>query len=378
MKTVRHALLPASPGFQVELVSLHYGPHGPGLPKATIQASLHADEVPGMLVAWHLRRLLGELEAADRLQGEVVLVPAANPLGLQQRLLHGAVGRFDLASGENFNRNYANLLEPVAHAVTGKLGPNEAHNVAVVRAALRDAIAALPAATPLETLRRTLLGLAADADVVLDLHCDGEALLHFYTATPLWPQAGLLARCIGAELVLLAERSGGDPFDEACSMLWPDLANKLGPAFPLPPACLSVTIELRGEADVAHAHAERDARGILAYLAARGFVKPAPDGSLPAPVADLPCEALPLSGSIPVVAPHGGVLVFAAEPGACLRQGDLLAELIDPMSGEVTRLTSPVDGRMFARDNRRFAAAGMPVAKVAGREALRRGKLLSA
>jgi uncharacterized protein len=378
MKTVRHALLPAAPGLQLELVSLHYGPYGPGVRKATLQASLHADEVPGMLVAFHLRRLLGELEDAGRLQGEVVLVPAANPLGLNQRLLHGAVGRFDLASGENFNRNYANLLEPVAHAVAGKLGPHAEHNVAVVRAALRDAIAALPAATPLESLRRTLLGLAADADVVLDLHCDGEALLHFYTATPLWPQAELLAGCIGAELVLLAERSGGDPFDEACSMLWPDLAQKLGPAFPLPAACLAATIELRGEADVAHRHAERDARGIVAYLAARGFVKPGPDGSLPAPVAELPCEALPLSGSIPVVAPHGGVLVFAAEPGAQLQQGDLVAELIDPLSGEVTRLTSPVDGRMFARDNRRFAVAGMPVAKVAGREALRRGKLLSA
>lgn len=331
-----------------------------------------------MLVAFHLRRLLAELEDAGRLLGEVVLVPAANPIGLNQRLLHGAVGRFDLASGENFNRNYANLLEPVAHAVAGKLGPHAEHNVAVVRAALRDAIGALPATTPLESLRRTLLGLAADSDVVLDLHCDGEALLHFYTATPLWPQAELLGRCIGAPLALLAERSGGDPFDEACSMLWADLAKKLGPAFPLPAACLAATIELRGEADVAHAHAEQDARGILAYLAARGFLKPDAEGGLPAPVSDQPCEAMPLSGSIPVVAPRGGVVVFAAQPGAHLRQGDLVAELIDPLSGEVTRLESPVDGLMFARDNRRFAVAGMPVAKVAGREALRRGKLLSA
>lgn len=377
MKQTRHTLIPAAPGAQHELVSLHYGPQGPGLLKATIQASLHADEVPGMLVAHHLRGLLATLEADGRLQGEVVLIPAANPLGMNQRLLHGAVGRFDLFSGENFNRNYANLVDAVAQATTGRLGPDAARNVAVVRAALREAVSALPAINALESLRRTLLGLAIDADVVLDLHCDGEALMHLYTTTPLWPQAQTLAHCIGAQLALLADRSGGDPFDEACSMVWPELAARVGPDFPLPPACLATTIELRGEADVSHVHAAQDARGIVAYLAARGFIR-GREGDAVVPTPESPCEVMPLSGSIPVVAPRGGVIVFAVEPGTHLRKGDKIADLIDPLSGEVTLLASPVDGLMFARDNRRFAVAGMPIAKVAGREALRQGKLLSA
>jgi hypothetical protein len=37
-----------------------------------------------------------------------------------------------------------------------------------------------------------------------------------------------------------------------------------------------------------------------------------------------------------------------------------------------------VDGLFFARDNRRFAVAGMSIGKVAGAEATRQGKLLSA
>ena len=132
-----------------------------------------------------------------------------------------------------------------------RLGADAAENVRLVRGALREAVAALGATSPLESLRKTLLSLAIDADVVLDLHCDGEALLHIYTTPQTWPGDGqLLARCIGAELALLAERSGGDPFDEACSMLWPQLAERLGPAKPLPPACMAATIELRGEADV--------------------------------------------------------------------------------------------------------------------------------
>jgi uncharacterized protein len=373
MNTIDHPLAPSTPGTAQALVSLHYGSPGPA-GKAVVQASLHADEVPGMLVAHHLRARLAALEAAGRLNGEVVLVPAANPAGLHQWLLRGFQGRFDLASGENFNRHYADLTDAVAQAVHGRLGAEAAANVAVVRAALRDAVAALPGTSTLESLRKTLLGLAIDADIVLDLHCDGEALLHLYCTPDVWPQAEVLARCIEARAVLLAERSGGDPFDEACSMVWTQLAQRIGgPATPLPAACMAVTIELRGEADVSHALAARDAEGIVHFLALRGFVS--------GPVAPLPpllCEATPLAGSIPIVAPSGGVVVFARAPGDAVAEGDLIAELIDPITGEVTSLASPTAGVFFARDNRRFAIAGMPLGKVAGRDAVRRGRLLSA
>ena len=54
MQIQHHALISPAPGTQRELVSLHYGQPG-GAAKAYIQASLHADELPGMLVAHHLR-----------------------------------------------------------------------------------------------------------------------------------------------------------------------------------------------------------------------------------------------------------------------------------------------------------------------------------
>ena len=43
-------------------------------------------------------------------------------------------------------------------------------------------------ATELQSLRRTLLLLAHDADFMLDLHCDCEGVLHFYTEEACWPQ----------------------------------------------------------------------------------------------------------------------------------------------------------------------------------------------
>jgi len=375
MIETKHALVSPSPGTARELLSLHYGPAGTG-PKAVIQASLHADEVPGLLVAHHLRHRLAELEARGALRGEIVLVPFANPIGLSQRVLQSVEGRFDLTTGENFNRRYADLVPRACELLVPKLGDGSSPSVPVVREALRQACAELPAATELDSLRRTLLGLAIDADLVLDLHCDNEALLHLYTTPELWADVEPLARLMGARAVLVAEGSGDDPFDEACSLVWPriaaELTRRLGRTVTLPPACAAVTVELRGEADVRHELAADDAGKILQYLAVRGLVDGAP-AMLPA----LQCEPTPLAGSIPVEAPHGGVLVWVAELGAVLRRGQPLVEIVDPQSGVVTALASPTDGLLYARESRRFVLAGTRIAKVAGREAVRSGRLLS-
>jgi uncharacterized protein len=373
MHIATHALLPATPGSRHELVSLHYGTPGRG-PKVYIQGGLHAEEVPGLLVAHHLRSRLAQAEAEGRLRGEVVLVPAANPLGLGQWQLRGYQGRFHFQTGENFNRHFADLSDAVAEAVKGRLTADAVHNVATVRAALRDAAAELPAQTPLEDLRRTLLRLAIDAEVVLDLHSDGEGLLHLYTTPATWVQAEVLARCVDARVALLAERSGGDPFDEACSMVWSELARRLGPAHPLPASCLAATIELRGEQDVRHDLAAADAAGIMRFLVARGVLH----DDHPAPLPPLRCQPTPLAGSIPLVAPHGGMVVFLREPGDHVHQGEPLVDLVDPLTGQVTTLGAGADGLFFARENRRFAVAGMALGKVAGHQAVRSGSLLSA
>jgi predicted deacylase len=371
----KHPLVPPSPGTARELVSLHYGPTGTGR-KATIQASLHADEVPALLVAHHLRRQLAALEERGALRGEVVLVPFANPVGLSQRVLGGLQGRFDLASGENFNRHYADVVPRVCELLLPKLSAGGEATPALVREAIRRACAELPAETELESLRRALLTLALDAEVVLDLHCDNEAVLHLYTATQLWPEVEPLARLLGSRAVLVAECSGDDPFDEACSMLWPRLAaeltTRLARPVNLPSACIAITVELRGETDVRHDLAEADARRLLQYLACRGIVDGAPEALPP-----LECEPTPLAGSIPVAAPHGGVVVFLRELGSVVVRGEPLVEIVDPLHGGVTTLASPTDGVFYARESRRFVPAGTKVAKVAGREAVRSGKLLS-
>nr|WP_202975966.1 succinylglutamate desuccinylase/aspartoacylase family protein [Micrococcus sp. HSID17227] len=95
---------------------------GSGERKAYIQASLHADELPGMRAAWELKKRLIELERQGALNGVIELVPVANPMGLGQLLQGAHQGRFEVGSGKNFNRDFVELSEPVAALLAGKLG----------------------------------------------------------------------------------------------------------------------------------------------------------------------------------------------------------------------------------------------------------------
>ncbi|MNO02450.1 hypothetical protein D3C81_2228500 [compost metagenome] len=78
-----------------------------------------------------------------------------------------------------------------------------------------------------------------------------------------------------------------------------------------------------------------------------------------------------------MAAPLGGLLVFHAKPGQYLEAGELIAEVIDPLSDRVTPVRNIQPGLMYARSLRRMATAGMVIAHVAGSQAYRSGYLLS-
>ncbi len=372
MQTKKHPLLSTYAGTHREIVSFHYGNGKPGQ-KIYIQASLHADELPGMLVAHHLRERFAELEAAGKIRGEIVVVPVANPVGLSQTLLHSQVGRFEMATGENFNRHYPSMYPGIVDRVESKLTAAGESNARVVREAMLSELDALDPRTELECMRRVLMRLACDADVVLDLHCDTDAVLHLYTGTPMWPQCEPLACYLGAYATLLATESGDNPFDEACSQTWWQLADYFKDRFPIPMACLSVTVELRSQTDVNHALAMSDARNIVAFLMHRGAI----DG-MPPPLPVLKYPATPLAGAETIKSPVSGVVAFLKKPGDWIQSGDAIAEVIDPLTAEVRTLVSHTEGVLYARENRYFASADMRLAKVAGAKAFRTGKLLGA
>ena len=106
-----------------------------------------------------------------RLNGQVTVVPQANPLGIGQFRQGRILGRFHDATGHNFNRGFD-----------------------------QSAAMAQPS-TNVQHWQKSLVQLAASAQVVLDLHTDDEALPYLYVHRSFWPR--------GRELAAARER--GEP-----------------------------------------------------------------------------------------------------------------------------------------------------------------------
>lgn len=377
VKSIERLALPlASSGTARALVVHRYGRPG-GRPKAYLQGGLHADETPPMLVLHHLLRLLDEAERADAVRGEIIVVPAANPIGLDQEVMGVHVGRSDLAGGGNFNRQWPDVTDDVATAIGSKLGGTAEANAALLRRALVDAVAAIEPANALAAMRLSLLARAIDADIVLDLHCDQEALPHLYASTVNWPAGADLAAELSCRAALLALDPGGQAFEDVCAMAWHKLGQRSGPARPVPQGCFAATVELRGKADVSDELAAADARGLLRFLTRRGALS----GDIaPPPAAD--CEAVPFEAVDVVRAPRTGVLVHKADLGERLRPGAVLAEIVDPSAddprGARSQVTTRADGWVLTRRSDRYIRVGQVVAKVVGRSPLagRTGHLL--
>lgn len=153
----------------------HFGP--PDVSPIYIQASLHADELPGMLVANHLIKFLDRADALHLIKKEIIVVPYANPIGLSQVLMGNHVGRFNFNSGINFNRDFPDVTSAVAQRIKAQLHPtDEAANVALIRQALREEYDLLQPNAEEKVLKKELLRVACGADIVLDLHCDNGML----------------------------------------------------------------------------------------------------------------------------------------------------------------------------------------------------------
>jgi len=297
-------------------------------------------------VCHHLIRLLDQAQESGFILKKITVVPFANPIGLSQHMLGYFVGRFSLSTGVNFNRDFLNLTERVLSRIRRAAEATDAvpedvlsavdekHNVRVVRRAILselDALQCQPHRCEKEeaALKRVLYAKAAVADVVLDLHCDCEAVMHMYTHDRLWPKMADLASEIGAHCSLLAPYSGGDPFDEACSCLWAALQDGF-PSHPLPMACEAATIELRGESDVYDPLAEGDAQALLRFLVGRGYLSsqaltllPVRDSAGPGVVP----KAVPLSGVDMIEASVCGVLAWRVKAGDVVTEGQLLGEI---------------------------------------------------
>lgn len=354
-------LLPQTPGTQRSLVVHRFGQSG-AKPKVYFQAALHANEVPGIVVLDTLMRRLVPLDATGEVPGEVVIVPYANPIGLGDHVLGVPIGRYGLDSGSNFNRGFLDVGTLAAPCLDGRLR-GDASDVATIRAAFLAEIDARMPRTELEALRLTLLRLAIDADRVFDLHTEEDAMFAAVLAPWTVGQARELVADVAPELVFYADYP--PLFDTACSRPWHALQQYFEGRVAIPQGCLSVTLEMRGVASIDAAQVERDANGLLAMLRRCGAVA-GDAGTQP----ELAAEPMRFEGVEFIRAERAGVVVYHAELGERIAQGQVIAEIVDPAAADPrysrTSVKSGTDGVLFCRRHTMLVRSDDVVAKVAG------------
>lgn len=375
--TTKIALPSMTPGTARALTVHRFGKRG-ARPKAYLQAAIHANELPGVMALHHLLPMLVDDEAKGKIKGEIIVVPAVNPIGFSQ--LSGSIhlGRYDFLGRENFNRNWPELSDAVAARVENRLGRNAAENVALIRWAALDALGALRPRNEVHTMRVEAMKLAVDADVVLDLHCDSEAILHLFISAQDWPgPAQALAADLGAGATLFNEPyPAALTFSGVNSALWTRLAERFAQA-KIPQACLSATVEYRGQHDVNHALGAADARNLHRFLVRRGAIA-GRAGALPR----LKAPASPIGGMDVGYCPRPGMLVYHLPKGTKVRMGMAVCEVIDPYDlrgpRARTQMLARTDGILFSRKpDGRLVWPGHVAYRIAGQKRLAHRKGMS-
>lgn len=356
-----------APGHSTELYWYTAGPvEAPR--RVHLQAALHADEQPGTMALHHLLPRLRDADASGMLQAHFTIFPSVNPLGLANRSLRHHIGRYDVETGINYNRRWPDLYPLVAERIAGKLGQDPAANIRLLRESVLDWIDEQAPATAIQQLRLLVLHSAATADIVLDLHCDDESLMHIFTSPELMPGLQDLADWMGVAATLTAEDSGGGSFDEVLPSLYRK-ARLANPGNPIPNGAETATLEYRGRADIFDDLGALDAENLFNFFVGRSLIA-APDQQLPHPSpAPTPFEATEV---LRVTAP--GLLAYRVQLGERVSKGQPVADII-AMDGPGAFLArTPVlagtDGFVLSRLTAKYVKRGTSIAKIVGTEPL--------
>ncbi|MGV3650929.1 MAG: succinylglutamate desuccinylase/aspartoacylase family protein [Devosia sp.] len=352
-----------APGSWTELTLFRFGPPD-AQKKVYLQAGLHADEQPGMLILHHLLPMLAQAEAEGRLRARFSVVPMANPLGMAHVLHRTHMGRYDLTTGVNHNRRWPDLFALIGETVALLLGADPKANIAAIRRAIAAWLDTQSPASAGQEIRLALLREAHDADYVLDLHCDDEALPHIFTAPECAVQMHALAGWMGGAYTLTAADSGGFSFDEMLPQLFRRLAGA-HPDKPIPVQPIAATLEYRGRADTFDALAQKDAEGLLGFFVGEGLIMGDPlSPPEPAP-APLPLDATEI---VRVDAP--GLVAYRVGLGDVVKKGDIIADLVALSGPEAFAARTPIragtDGVVISRLTQKYVRRGTGIAKIVG------------
>lgn len=290
-------------------------------PKVYIQANMHGAEVQGNAVIYQLLELLRAIE----FNGEITLVPYANPVGCNHKNGEYTLGRFDPITGVNWNRMYHfdasginefaerhlnSTIDDIVSGFTEQMLAN-------ITKKLEHNIYGL---TTGQRIAYQLQKMAHTADIVLDLHTGPISSKHLYCPE----YAKESASYFNIPHTLLIPNVFDGAMDEATFCPWWTLTEcfaALGRDVVFDKESFTVELGSQEQIDLDLAHI--DARSILCYLAHKGVVSRdqfQPD--------DMQRYACYLKDYKAFYSPMGGMVDYLAKFGEPLAPGQPLARIL--------------------------------------------------
>jgi predicted deacylase len=290
-------------------------------PSVYIQANMHGAEVQGNAVIYQLLEQLKQLD----LNGDITLVPYANPIGCNQKSGEFTLGRFDPITGTNWNRMYHYNKALVAEFAKNHSQYDDAALKSNFKKALIDEIDSKlnGPAYQLNTGKRIALNLqrlAHQADIVLDLHTGPISSKHLYCPT----YATDSARYFNIEHVLLIPSDFDGAMDEASFCPWWHLSDELavqGREFNV--KVDAFTVELGSQEKIDLTEALKDANSILSYLNHKNVLANATHK--PESIKRYACH---LDDYFAYYAPIGGMVEYVAPLGSHVKAGQPIANIL--------------------------------------------------
>ncbi|WDE08422.1 succinylglutamate desuccinylase/aspartoacylase family protein [Thalassomonas viridans] len=291
---------------------------GPGV---YIQANMHGAEVQGNAVIYQLLELLQGLD----LQGDITLVPYANPVGCNHKNGEYTLGRFDPITGVNWNRMYHFNEQQIPDFVR----QYQTSSPEVIEQAFRELLLAdiadklehnIFGLTTGQRIAYQLQKMAHKADLVLDLHTGPISSKHLYC-----PEYALdSARYFDIPHTIVIPNVFDGAMDEATFCPWWTLQQAFSArGRELDFAKESFTVELGSQEQIDLDVAYQDALGILSYLQHKGVIAGA--DFTPQAMTRYACY---LKDYKAFYAPMGGMVDYLAPFGEPLSAGEPIARIL--------------------------------------------------
>jgi uncharacterized protein len=301
--------------------------------KIYLQANLHGAELAGNAVLHQLMEWLMTLDATQ-LHGEIWLVPVCNPLGVNQRMAHFAIGRYNLDDGKDWNRifwDYEKEAEDLVEFAESQfdLDPQtiQQNYRQRIQASFRQQLEKLqkPSGAPFyERYRYQLQSLCLDADYVLDLHtASDQGLTYLYY----FPGREASAQLFPFPAGILLDEYDGDAFDEAFIKPWLALEaclTSLGR--PIQFEVEAFTLELGTGMQINPDAVSQGLNGIKTYLSQKGFLPTLAAAIAPDSTSEM--RLVPRSQVTKYYAPTGGMVQNRVSLGSKVVAGQPLYEIL--------------------------------------------------